>query len=190
MIDKQYGPYSTAEVAAIYDISLETVRIWCSEFERHLSPRANPGHRQKRIFNEDDMAVFALVATLKNEGYTYQDIHNSLDNGERGMPPSRQMPDTIAVTEREKNFVARISHLEEQLSQAIEENERLKEEMTQIRQGSLRHEVRAEMLEEQLNKSEKRMLELLEERAKLERQIGAMESKLQDQSEPKPHDDE
>jgi len=55
---------------------------------------------------------------------------------------------------------------------------RLKQEFERIQRESLRNEVKVEMLQEQLEKTERRVKELLEERAQLDREIGSMQSNL------------
>ena len=138
MANNMHKQFNTSQVAAAFQVSLETVRIWCGEFERHLTPRANPGKRQKRAFSEEDMEVFALIAALKADGLTYQDIHMSLENGERGVVPVTLDSGSTALIERdaEKLLMVRIDSLETQLVEAETENERLKEELETIRRDS------------------------------------------------------
>ncbi|HLA42128.1 MAG TPA: MerR family transcriptional regulator [Aggregatilineales bacterium] len=181
MTNDDYSHLNTTQIAALFQVSHETVRIWCAEFERHLSPRANPGRHQKRIFTGEDMTILALIAAYKNDGLTFQDIHASLDNGERGEPPPIPDEDDIEgliPQETGKRLVVKIQQLEEELEDAHEENERLKAQLEETQRTSLRHEVRAEMLHEQLEKIEVRMQKLLDERAQLEREIGSMQSDL------------
>lgn len=183
MSNEDFPRYNTALVAAMYNVSLETIRIWCTEFERYLSPRANPGHRQKRAFNETDLEVFALISALKDDGMTYQDVRAALDNGQRGVPPPHPFtnPDSLVPQELNRQLITKIDHLESQLEAVLSENERLKDELDGVKRDNLRNEVRAEMLHEQLEKTEKRVHELLEERVRLEREIGSMQSDLRRQ---------
>jgi len=79
--------YKTIDVQQIFAISDETVRAWAREFSDYLSPLANPGTGRHRLFNLDDMRVFALVSEMKGKGLTFADIHVSLAAGERGQFP-------------------------------------------------------------------------------------------------------
>jgi len=181
MTNDDYSHLNTSQIASLFQVSHETVRMWCAEFERHLSPRANPGRHQRRVFTEDDMAVLALVASLKADGLTFQDIHASLDNGERGEPPPIPDDDEIEgliPQDARKQLAVKIQQLEDELEDAHAENERLKIQIEETQRTSLRHEVRAEMLQEQLQKAEDRMQKLLDERGQLEREIGSMQSDL------------
>lgn len=186
-MSENFTIYSTNQVADLFNVSLETIRIWCNEFEGHLSPRANPGHRQRRAFNGDDLGVLALVATLKAEGLTYTDIHVSLKNGERGELPIHPISDdTALITQQQQTALAtRINSLQSELNTIIEENERLREELDDEKRRSLRNEVKAEMLTEQLAKTEQQVKDLLDERSKLERSLGSMESDLRWQKQDK-----
>jgi len=184
MTSDDFPRYNTAFVAAMFNVSLETIRIWCAEFEAYLSPRANPGHRQKRALTEPDLEVFALIAALKDDGMTYQDVRLALDNGQRGVPPPHPFNSSDALVPQEINrqLIAKIEHLETQIETVVGENERLKQELEQAQRENLRNEVRAEMLQGQLSKTEQRVLELLEERSRLEREMGSMESDLRRRS--------
>lgn len=192
MKQEDFGVYNTTQVAAAFSVSLETIRLWCHEFQRHLSHRANPGHRQKRAFTEEDLEVLSLVAELKAEGFTYPNIHAALDNGERGKVPiilHSEESDALILQETERRLALQIKQLESQLAAAKAENERLKEELSQMKskleatqQQSFKHEVRAELLNEQVEKLERRVKELLDERGRLEREIGSLESDLRHHS--------
>lgn len=171
--------FNTSQVAAVYQVSLETVRTWCLEFQKFLSPRANPGNRQKRLFSHDDMEVLALVALLKAEGLTYQDIHLALQNGERAVPPITTLGEqTNLSVGSESGLIVKVQQLESRLVELDKERNHLVKQLDGFKRDALRHEIRAEMLADQLDKSEKRVRELLDERARLEREIGALTANL------------
>jgi DNA-binding transcriptional MerR regulator len=79
--------YKSRHVQKLFNVSAETVRTWADEFEQFLSPLAKPGTGRHRIFNTADLHVFALVAEMKEKGFTYSDIHASLLNDTRGIIP-------------------------------------------------------------------------------------------------------
>lgn len=178
----EYNPrYTSGQISALFNISTETVRTWCQEFERHLSPRANPGHRQKRAFTDDDLEIFALIANFKSESLTFADIHAALDNGERGIPPLEvdlEDREKAVIQTIERNLTIKIGQLENQLLTSEAENTRLQHELQKYQHANIKHEVRVEMLHEQLAKAEERIRELLDQRIKLEREIGELQSDI------------
>jgi DNA-binding transcriptional MerR regulator len=183
MIKNDQNRYNITQLAAALHVSQETIRLWCEEFERYLSPRANPGNRQKRNFISDDIEVLTLVAELKHEGLTFSSIHAALDNGERGEVPlvlrgESSESDGLILRESEKRLTQQIQQLQLQLQEFKALVEQLQEERDEAKRIGFRHEVRAEILAEQLEKTERRVRELLDERSKLEREIGSMESDL------------
>jgi DNA-binding transcriptional MerR regulator len=79
--------YSTQQTANLFSLSRETIRRWAKEFTEYLSDTASAGGGRTRKFSEDDLNVFALVANLKDTGETFDSIHASLKNGQRGEIP-------------------------------------------------------------------------------------------------------
>lgn len=118
--------YNSQQAAAIFQVSIETVRTWSIEFESYLSPEANPGDNRRRSFNQDDLEVLALVSELKAKRATYQEIRIALDNGQRGRleaPPPHEV-DTLALATREqlqlqvKSLQTRVEQLQAELETA------------------------------------------------------------------------
>lgn len=78
--------YASKDLVARFGITAETLRQWTHEFKRHLSPGANPGGGQHRRFTFEDLEVLTLVAEMRRQKHSWEDIHASLDAGERGVP--------------------------------------------------------------------------------------------------------
>src|SRR5258707_13542651 len=76
--------FSTRHIMSLFKVSKETVRNWSQEFSTYLSPTASPAAGRHRQYSEDDLRVFALVHQMKGEGQLFEDIHASLQNGQRG----------------------------------------------------------------------------------------------------------
>lgn len=181
-------PYSSRHVSALFAVSGETVRAWSEEFSRHLSPTANPGKGRHRQFSEEDMTVFTLIAELKAQGMTFDDIHIALDNGQRGQAPVLPPEEVqmIVASEHEKRLSLEVEYLQRSLSKIQQELEDTRAELNAVRQfehenirlrASLEHtqsysDKRIEELTKQLEESQKRVNELTEKQAKLEREIG------------------
>jgi len=101
------------DIAVRFNISRETVRIWAKEFASYLSPTANPSKGNQRNFDDEDLSVFALIAEMKGQGNTFEDIHASLQAGQRGHVPLMNPPSvgdgktTVTALQRDLAQVAR-----------------------------------------------------------------------------------
>src|SRR5690348_3968566 len=96
--------YSSRQIAALYSVSIETIRVWTLEFAEYLSPTAQPGRNKNRVYTVTDLEVLSLVAELKNQGKVFSDIHLALKAGQRGAAPILEPQEIQAITygEREK----------------------------------------------------------------------------------------
>jgi DNA-binding transcriptional MerR regulator len=81
--------YNVTQAARHAGVSGTTIRGWTREYSEYLSSTANPPAGQPRQFVEDDLRVFATVATLRAQLVTTEDIRAALDAGQRiePMPP-------------------------------------------------------------------------------------------------------
>jgi DNA-binding transcriptional MerR regulator len=179
--------YNTGQVAAIYSVTTETVRAWAEEFEGYLSPTANPGVRRTRLFSSEDMEILALVGEMKQAGATFKDVHAALASGQRGSAPET-LPDevrAIMVSETERRLTVEINMLRQQLDAAmvqVEESREVREENIRLK-SDLKHAAQrvAEMEARLTNRegsTDLRVKELLDDRAKLEREIGEAQGEL------------
>lgn len=112
--------YSTIQVATLFNSARETVRKWAVEFERELSPTANPGDGRQRIFTDDDLSKIALIVEMKGQGKLYADIHAALANGQRGQPPPGAVGIVPSVPPRTSALQTRISQLETDLLRFVD----------------------------------------------------------------------
>jgi DNA-binding transcriptional MerR regulator len=202
--------YNSRHIAALFNVTTETVRVWSEEFARHFSPTATPGKGRHRSFSEDDLEIFALVAELKAQGLTFNDIQVALSNGQRGTPPNIPASEVQAImlNEQEKRLTLEVDYLRKTLTKVEQERDnalqRLEEAM-QVKEQNIRLQVELEYskqrvselkiemeelvrnrvqevrgdfdgrihdLMNQLNDSQQRILELSNERSKLEREVG------------------
>ena len=84
--------YTTQHIQAFFgNISHQTVKNWCREFAKWLSPTATPGNNKQRRFTDDDLSVFALAHEMLNKGKTYEDVQAALAAGSRGEIPSESV---------------------------------------------------------------------------------------------------
>ncbi len=121
-----WKPY---HLTTLYGIALETARQWAIEFGQYLSPTGKPGKHKHRIYTDEDMGVFSLVAQMKGQGRTYEEIHASLKAGQRGDVPTIPPEEisAIATTDRERSLTLQLGFLQQQLMAAKEELKQLDE---------------------------------------------------------------
>lgn len=128
--------YTVAHVCELHGIVQETVRQWVLEFSQYLSPTANPGKNKKRHFTVEDMRVLALVANMKDQSFTYEEIHASLQNGQRGDPPELDPNrlQLIATGERETHLTLQIAHFKDHITQLETQLQRAQEQLKELDQ--------------------------------------------------------
>lgn len=135
--------WTAKEITQLFGITSEGLRKWAIEFSDYLSPRATPGKGQTRRYNDEDMGVLTLIARMKDEGFTYANIHAALKSGQRGETPEKALQErdseghqlahltreniTLKVQLEERD--QRIEQLEEDLDEANERNEGLQREL-------------------------------------------------------------
>jgi DNA-binding transcriptional MerR regulator len=78
--------YASKDLAQRFNVTNETIRSWALEFKRQLSEAATPVGGRHRRFSFDDLEVLTLVAEMRGKNNSFEDIHASLDSGERGIP--------------------------------------------------------------------------------------------------------
>ena len=141
--------YRARDVSALYNVTPQTVGVWSSEFAEFLSPTANPGHKKKRLFTHEDMAVLDLVAQMRDQGANTDEIYSSLKAGSRGNTPAIQPNEVQAIVGAAHE--SRLSLENERLQQALlvakNELERAKkdlERLDEVEKQNIRLEVQLE----------------------------------------------
>lgn len=190
--------FSVSHLARLFGVSQQTIRQWSNEFQTYLSMRANPGKSRVRSFTNDDLPVLALISQMKELGYTYQEIHAALNNGERGEAPSLnglEKVDLALTSERERKLEVRAQQAEQERDfwrERATEAERLlleREEalhQSQIEVARLQGEMKAaERDRSQLDQQQKLMeyqqnqfQQLLAERDRLNKELMAIYRRL------------
>lgn len=111
--------FSVKEIATSLQVSSNTIRAqWGREFADYLSPGANPPKGHKRKYNQDDLDVFATIATLRNQEKSYEDIHQALADGTRLRPDA-----FIEVGEHNQTLTLIYTHLS-QISALLDEKDK------------------------------------------------------------------
>src|SRR5215212_6826613 len=102
--------YATRHAADLFNVSPETIRNWANEFAEHFSIVGNPPKGKQRRFTVEDLEIFSLIAQMKEQGGTFEEIHAALANGQRGtLPPlPADGGDTTLAPEKEKHLVVQM----------------------------------------------------------------------------------
>jgi DNA-binding transcriptional MerR regulator len=73
--------YKVGEVAKLFGVNDQTLRVWCKQFADYLSPGATPGKGATRDFNDDDLKVFRYVQYALSRGHSYDEVWSQLRDG-------------------------------------------------------------------------------------------------------------
>lgn len=163
--------YKTLEVATRFGIEQQTVRNWAKEFKQYLSITANPSPGNHRIFTDDDLRVFVVVSELKDLGFTFESIHVSLQNGQRGELP----PDTTSLTP-----TGDLSALQVMLANEMRLREELEAQLTTERENLKNERSRADKAETKADVLEQQLREARQLINELNREIGRLEARQDD----------
>ena len=107
--------YSTTQLRQIFNVTRQTIGVWCKEFAQYLSPNANPTDGSRRSLNDDDLQILALISDMTAEGKTYEAVHLALASGQRGRVLLDHERAVIPAELRLKSYNKRIDDLEERL---------------------------------------------------------------------------
>ena len=88
--------FTPKQVADNLNLSSTTIRNYSRLWSDYLSPAANPQAGQPRLYSEDDLAVIATIAALRDNQATTDQIRAALDEGQR-LEPVRPLEDERAA---------------------------------------------------------------------------------------------
>lgn len=165
--------YTSRHVRLLHDISSETIRNWCDEFGDYLSSTANPGKGKHRNFTDDDMRVFDLIAKMKGQGLTYEQIHAALLNGQRGdepQLPAEEMQELI-VKEEKSQLSLEVEVIQRALRLVTEERDKLQSQVTRLQDEIQPVKDDNIRLQTRLEENQKRMDDLEEEVKSMRKRI-------------------
>lgn len=156
--------YTTGDLAKLFaPRTAQTIKNWTDEFERHLSITTKPEKGAKRLFNDDDVKVIALIHEMKNEGKRYEDIHLALDAGQRAIPP--EPPQGLTLSDEQKQ----ITKLQSALTTAYEHIKTLDAELKSVNTRADRAEGAQGVLKQQLTEAQEQIIQLRIKISKLEK---------------------
>lgn len=73
--------YKVGEVAKMFNINDQTLRVWCKQFADYLSPGATPPKGAVRDFDESDLRVLRYVQYALSRGHSYDEVWSQLRDG-------------------------------------------------------------------------------------------------------------
>lgn len=165
------------DAATLFDVTPQTIRRWTDEFSDYLSTGANPDDGSTRVFTDTDMEVLALVATVKQNGGTYDDAHARLRTGERGVLPEEPLSkeqQEIAINQimlQNRQLKNQVGELEEQLEEKEAELRKTRDEISRLKGIIEEKEKSSGDSGQELSESRKRIEALLMKIAVLEYQL-------------------
>lgn len=118
--------YTTRHLAALFEVHIETIRLWAVEFAEYLSPTARPGSNRPRQFSQDDLGVLTLVSDMKRAGRAFVEIHATLKSGQRAEPTvsNPEDIDQLASVDRDRRLALEVERLSRLLQETRDELER------------------------------------------------------------------
>jgi DNA-binding transcriptional MerR regulator len=133
-----------------------------------MSPTANPQTGRTRLFTDEDLKVFDLINSMREDDKSYEDIHIALKAGERGAAPAVSPEEVRAIVtgEIEKQLSLEIQILRRQLALAeerVKEYDELKEANIRLQTERDSEKRRADELAEQLKAAQDKMESTLRE---------------------------
>jgi DNA-binding transcriptional MerR regulator len=130
-----------------YGVQPNTIRHWSKNFADFLSPGANPEKGKRRMYSYDDAEVIALIAEMRQQYESYDNIRAALADGDRGLwpPEDRQAAEDDAGEAQSgegaplaliTQLTAKASSLEGELKATIAERNRLIEEKNELQNSN------------------------------------------------------
>jgi DNA-binding transcriptional MerR regulator len=177
---------NSKQLAEALRVSDETIRQWSdndhiSRFLSRTAKQRGSGARRRR-YTEDDARVLSLVASMRSDGWTFEDIETRLSSGEVGQWPPRPRQDPPPRQEaapepepEETGTGLSVRQMTALIGQQQGTIETLQEERDYLRG--------------KLDESEEARREALERASRAEGQLDILKSLREEQSAPQPAQD-
>jgi len=140
-------PITPGEIRKILDVTDATVRNYCNRFGEFLSPDAT--RKTRKRFSPADVQILQLAKSYLDDGYTYDQVINLLENqslddildieipSPQVEKPSSPDDETNAILPAEfyKQFEIAIAAKDQTIEILLTENERLRAELAKKDRG-------------------------------------------------------
>lgn len=146
-----------ADLTKAFDVSRNTVKNWGTEYADYLSEHANPEPGKTRQYTLDDACVLSLVAAMRSDNASYEEIAAALASGDRGMWPLPSATSEDTQEDQPQNMqlitqlTARASQLEGQIGAISEERDMLRGKVDDLQASLMDAEKRAAAAEAEAN---------------------------------------
>ena len=148
--------YSVTQASRLSGVSKSGIRLYCRDWEDYLSESANPPRGTARRFTQEDIAVFRTIKTLRDEGYTTDQIQEELEAGERYEPNYEEItteePHEATQARNEPLDAAHMALelIKGQVDALTNERDYLREQLENERVGRLENERKLSSVETEL----------------------------------------
>lgn len=180
---EQNTTYTTKHAQKLFDVkSDQTIRNWIKEFQDFFSIDATPGKGIDLQLSQDDMRVLDLIASMRSERRSADEIYATLKSGQRGDLPS-YTPEELELLvggDYEKHLSTQVNELNIKIEQLSRENEELRSSIQPIRDENIKLEAERSSLERQVDDIRK---ELEKERERSEKLVDQERKRSQEQLE-------
>ncbi len=146
--------YTTSQLASRFKITDQTVKRYAAEFHVYLSPTATPEKGDTRLFTDDDLAVYDLIVSMKDQKQKFEQIHMALASGQRGNVVDMESDAITPQSAGQLRLLTRIRDLEAEL-----EKERVARHDSDIARATA--EGREKLLRELLAEAQTRIEKLI-----------------------------
>lgn len=139
--------YKARHLSHYFDLPLDTLNDWVQEFNQYLSVPLKVGRGRHREYTAEDLSILDYIKSLRDQNFSYKDIHVNLQMGSRGNLPTRtaeQIEIELKLGQMGELAVASGDRRELLLQMA-----ELEQEMTELRAENLAQERQITLLKEQ-----------------------------------------
>lgn len=160
--------YKNEDIREFFSISRETVRRYATDFAEFFSAGATPEKPgTHRVYDESDLRVFGVIASMKNTNHSDDDIKATLRAGYDGEFSSFLKDESLSLSPHIQSKLANqhIDNLERQLSDAVTEAQTWRDKANQLegQLNELRELLKGQVTNIELHKKIARLELLLEQ---------------------------
>jgi DNA-binding transcriptional MerR regulator len=157
--------YKNEDLRDMFGLSHETIRRYTLDFSEFLSEGANPPEGKHRSYDESDLRVFGVIASMKTSNHTNEDIRQILIAGAEDRLSGVVTMDSTPLSPTIERAIARQEIVK---LQKLVEQERADKESAQAE---------AQEWRDKANKSDGQIEQLKEQVEALRNQLEALQSK-------------
>jgi DNA-binding transcriptional MerR regulator len=145
--------YKNEDLRDTFGLSHETIRRYTLDFAEFLSEGANPPEGKHRSYDESDLRVFAVIASMKTANHSNDDIKQILRAGLEGRLADTVTIESPTLSPTIERTIARqeIGKLQHAIEQERKEKEAAQAEAQEWRDKANKADGKIEELKEQVD---------------------------------------